>query len=536
MRASPLPERFEKARAAIEKDARAYGLDFFDTLFYVVDYETMNALVSYSGFPVRYPHWSFGMNHILHKHQRKYGLSKFFELVINTDYANAFLLKNNGDTLQKLVMSHVYAHVDFFKNNMWFSHTNRNMMFDMAKYADIITKYQEKYGEDSVERFLDRVMTLQNLIDPYLPFTAHKPEKFEDRLKNRDNLEERVQKEKVAKYLDKFINTPERMKKKEEDLKKRIARDKKFPRKLEKDVLQFLIDNAKFNNPELKGWQIDILEMLREEMYYFSPQIMTKIMNEGWAVYWHAKLMTEAGHAGDDGIVKFALDHSSVIPFNPRPHTINPYYLGYHLFKYIEEKWDKGRFGLEYKSCDNLRKLSNWDTKTNFGREKIFEVRKFYNDISFIAEFMDQEFCDRHNLFKYGTDPITGDVIVESKDAEDVKKTLIQNIYNMGYPLIYVADGNLDNEGKLLLYHDFSFDEKILDLRKTFLTMYNLRIIWGRDVLLDTQLPDPKNDNQFEPEFTPVRLMASKSGYFVMWLHRFDEKGDMIIERVGRKK
>ena len=130
--------------------ARGYGLDFYDTIFEAVDYGQMNEIAAYSGFPSRYPHWSFGMEYDQLTKGYAYGLQKIYELVINNDPACAYLLECNTLVDQKLVMAHVFAHVDFFKNNAWFKHTNRKMVDAMANHGTRMRKYVEKYGADEV--------------------------------------------------------------------------------------------------------------------------------------------------------------------------------------------------------------------------------------------------------------------------------------------------------------------------------------------------------------------------------------------------
>ncbi len=115
-----LTPELEKARAYICKVAESYGLDCFETVFELITYKQMNQIAAYGGFPVRYPHWRFGMEYEHLSKSYEYGLSKIYELVINTDPCYAYLLEGNMLVDQKLVMAHVFGHCDFFKNNEWF--------------------------------------------------------------------------------------------------------------------------------------------------------------------------------------------------------------------------------------------------------------------------------------------------------------------------------------------------------------------------------------------------------------------------------
>jgi stage V sporulation protein R len=167
MRQGGLPTPLEEARQRIEQLARDSGLDFFDVCFELCDYEEINMIAAYGGFPVRYPHWRWGMEYLRMQKGYDYGLQKIYELVINTDPAWAYLLDNNTFVDQQLVMAHVYAHVDFFKNNAWFAHTNRKMLDGMANHAARVRRMIDRVGATEVERWIDLALSLDNLVDPY---------------------------------------------------------------------------------------------------------------------------------------------------------------------------------------------------------------------------------------------------------------------------------------------------------------------------------------------------------------------------------
>src|SRR5947207_7410332 len=160
-----LPADLRALKAEIEGYARGYGLDFYETIFEVIDADDRNEVAAYGGFHTRYPHWSFGMAYEELKKSYDYGLSKIYEMVINNDPCYAYLMRCNHTVDQKLVMAHVYGHCDFFKNNAYFSHTSRKMMDEMANHGARIRRYAEKYGEETVEAFLDRCMSIDDLID-----------------------------------------------------------------------------------------------------------------------------------------------------------------------------------------------------------------------------------------------------------------------------------------------------------------------------------------------------------------------------------
>src|SRR5215204_1190320 len=154
----------------MEAHARSYGLDFFETIFELVDYEEMASIAAYGGFPNRYPHWRFGMEYEQLLKSYNYGLSKIYELVINNDPCYAYLLDSNALVDQKLVMAHVYGHCDFFKNNQWFARTNRKMMDELANHGARIRALMDRHGESEVEDFIDLCLSVEDLIDMHSPF------------------------------------------------------------------------------------------------------------------------------------------------------------------------------------------------------------------------------------------------------------------------------------------------------------------------------------------------------------------------------
>jgi stage V sporulation protein R len=291
-----LPPHLRALKEEIEGYARGYGLDFFETIFEVIDADDLNEVAAYGGFPTRYPHWSFGMAYEELRKGYDYGLSKIYEMVINNDPCYAYLMRSNHDVDQKLVMSHVYGHCDFFKNNAFFGHTNRKMMDEMANHGARIRRYVEKYGEDEVEAFVDRCMSIDDLIDVHS--TAIRRREPVSRYDFAPEAEEgdgvQATRFKSKDYMDDYIN-PRALLKAEEDERRKAKEQtaRSFPEHPEKDVLLFLIENA-----PLKGWQRDILSIVRDEAYYFAPQAQTKIINEGWAcVHANTFVLTNAGVA-----------------------------------------------------------------------------------------------------------------------------------------------------------------------------------------------------------------------------------------------
>ena len=440
----------EEYRQAIEEVARNEGLDFYETIFEMIDFDQMNQIAAYGGFPTRFPHWRFGMEYERLKKQHTYGLGRIYEMVINNDPSYAYLLSDNALVDQKTVMAHVYAHVDFFKNNVWFSKTNRKMMDKMANHATRMWRYVDREGFESVESFIDLCLSLENLIDPYLPFMRRQPDvsaKRRDKAAHvRQQAEEAVTRFQAKPYMERYINPPEQLSaEREREVSRLTAAKSLFPPTPDRDVLGFLLRYA-----PLDDWQADILGIIREEAYYYAPQGQTKILNEGWATYWHSRMMTQY-HLRDDELITYADHHSGTLATSPG--RLNPYKMGVELLRDIEDRWNKGRFGKEYDECQDIERRRNWDINLGEGREKVFEVRRVHNDVTFIDEFLTPEFVERYKLYHYRRDPATGRMVVVNRDFDQIKQTMLFMLTNHGQPYIYVADGNYANRGELYLAH-----------------------------------------------------------------------------------
>ncbi len=464
----------------IAEYAREYGLDFFNVVFEAMTFEQMNEVAAFGGFPTRYPHWRFGMEYDYMSKGYAYGLHKIYELVINNDPCYAYLLRSNSPVDQKLVIAHVYAHSDFFKNNYWFSQTSRKMMDEMANHGTRIRKYIERYGHETVEDFVDCCLSLENLIDLHAPFIRRKEEP-DRRQAEEENNEAGELKLKSKPYMESFINPPEALRRQREEKKTRDTHRKdSFPAEPEKDVLLFLQKYA-----PLEPWQRNVLSMLREEAYYFAPQAQTKIMNEGWAAYWHARIMTEKSLT-DAEVIDFADHHSGTL--STRPGQLNPYKLGIELFRDIEDRWNKGKFGEEYENCTDREIKQKWNKNLGLGREKIFEVRRIYNDVTFIDTFITPEFCEEQKMFVYAFDKSSGNYVIVDRDFGVVKEKLLFLLTNFGQPYITIIDANYKNRGELYLKHRHeSVDLKHGD---TVETLKKLGKIWKRPVHIETVLEE----------------------------------------------
>jgi stage V sporulation protein R len=315
--------------------ARKLGLDPYPVNYWVVDHDEMNQLIAYGGFQRRYPHWRWGMTYDRQRKQDQFGMGKAFEIVNNDDPSHAFLQESNTLADQKAVITHVEAHADFFRNNEWFSRFSGDGDLDAAamleRHAETIQRYIDDADIDreDVERFVDAVTCLEDTIDQHRPLSADpdtervEPEDLRDRLDGMDLSAEVKGEVFDDEWLDDLAES------------EAAAADLDRPRT---DVLGFLREHGMVYDDdageavEMESWQKDVLDLLRREAYYFAPQKMTKVMNEGWAAYQESLMMGEERFAGTDEFLTYA-DHQARVLGSP---GMNPYKLGKELWEYIE--------------------------------------------------------------------------------------------------------------------------------------------------------------------------------------------------------
>ena len=449
--------QLEYSIAEITEIAEGFGLDFYPMRYEVCPADIIYTFGAY-GMPTRFSHWSFGKSFHRMKLQYDLGLSKIYELVINSNPCYAFLLDGNSLIQNKLIAAHVLAHCDFFKNNVRFSKTNRDMVESMSASADRIRAYEMEYGAVEVEKFLDAVLAIHEHIDPSItkPYRLHQ-----------DPLHP-IKKAAAPKtgYEDLWeldqADTPQADAKTDQV---------KFPPYPEKDLLLFIQEHSKV----LKDWQRDIMTILREEMLYFWPQIETKIMNEGWASYWHVKIMRELDLTPEETI-EFSKLNSSVV--QPSRQSLNPYYLGYKIFKDIEKRWDE----------PTQEEQEKYGRTPGKGLEKIFEVREFDSDTSFIRNYLTKELVDDLDLYVF--EKQGPEWLITDKSWENIREQLIYSRINGGFPYLVIEDGDHLNNGELYIQHRFEGME--LDLKYLEKTLPYVYQLWSKTVHLQTMVENKK--------------------------------------------
>ncbi|WP_373924848.1 SpoVR family protein [Bacillus safensis] len=441
----------QRAIDEITEIAEGFGLDFYPMRYEICPAEIIYTFGAY-GMPTRFSHWSFGKQ--FHKMKLHYdlGLSKIYELVINSNPCYAFLLDNNTLVQNKLIVAHVLAHCDFFKNNCRFQNTKRDMVESMSAAAERIKEYEHIHGTKEVESFLDAVLAIQEHIDPSL---------VRSKLSwNMDDEESEDDKPKRQTPYDDLWGMDEP---KTREKKKTV---KQFPPKPEKDLLLFIEAHSR----ELEPWQRDVLTMLREEMLYFWPQLETKIMNEGWASYWHQRIMRELDLDSSESI-EFAKLNAGVV--QPSKTGINPYYLGLKIFEDIEERYNN--------PCEELKKAG---VKEGSGRSKMFEVREIESDISFIRNYLTKDLVMKEDLYLFQKQG--RDYKVIDKEWKAVRDQLVSMRVNGGFPYLTVIDGDYLKNNELYIKHWYEGIE--LDLKYLEKVLPYLYQLWGRSVHIESVL------------------------------------------------
>ena len=441
--------------------ARGFGLDPYPTNFEIVPATVMYEVGSYA-LPGRYSHWTFGKAYHRMKTMYDFGLSKIYEVVINTNPAYGFLLETNSPIQNKMVIAHVLGHVDFFKNNTYFSKTNRRMVESVSTHAQRMMEYEFKYGRKTVERFLDSVLAIEEHIDPYFFIKREIPiaeEKRREEYRRKDGPYDDLW------LLDQRHNDTSEAETRNGDADR--APRERLP---EKDLLYYMMKNS----PSLAPWQRDAIAMVHEEMEYFVPQMQTKIMNEGWASIWHARIM-RALDLSDNEHIEFANLHSGVV--SPQKGQLNPYYLGYKIYEDIERRWNEP-------SAEERKKFRRPGQE---GRDKIFEVRELENDVSFLRNYLTEELCEELDLFVFELIEDEEWTITE-KRWEKVRDQLVSNMTNFGFPYLQVEDGDYNGNRELYLKHRYEGTE--LDMRYARKALEHVYVLWGRPVHLETIVDD----------------------------------------------
>lgn len=448
----------EKWIELIWEKAQEMGLNPYPTHFEVVPDYIIYELGSY-GLPGRFSHWTFGRDYHKQKSSYDYGFSKIYEIVFNSNPTQAFLLDSNSMLSHKFVVAHVLGHSDFFRRNTYFQHTDRDMIQKCQLFAKRIYEYEKEYGIEEVESFLDWVLSIEYNFD-------HESVIFKPYIENKEK-----EKEKETEYDD-IWNAANGPKPIPEKIKKKI------PPIPDSDLLIFLRDHTR----DLEDWQRDIINIVREEMVYFLPQMKTKTLNEGFASVSHESIMTEMPLTPAEHL-EFRRIHSSVLSPGSKM-SLNPYYIGYKILKDIERRWNGESGDIEETNWlgDVITRPAGGD-----GRKKMFEVVEEECDTTFFRKYLTEELIQKLDLYTYVKEEMKdGSInwVVKDTNWKDVRDEIVNSMTNFGQPIVKVEDGNYNFAGELYLKH--YYDGKELDEDYTARTLKSIYKIWGRPVHIET--------------------------------------------------
>lgn len=443
--------------ARIREKVQEFGLTCYPQEFELCDHTQMLSLMAYSGMPSHYPHWSYGKSFERQKTLYDYGISGLpYEMVINSDPCLAYLMRQNSLCLQILTIAHVYGHNDFFANNFTFSHLRADLAVETFKnHANRVRNYisDPSIGQAKVEQILDaaHALSLQCRRNPAI------------RQRNPEEQREAALAA-AAPPSDPFHAVHKRPEYTEPELHR-------IPLEPQEDLLLFIRDYA----PKLSDWQRDLITIVHEEAQYFLPQIETKIMNEGWASYWHRTIMTSL-ELPTELHMEFLVRHNQVV--RPIPGDINPYYLGLKLWDDIVRRYDNP-------TPEEIAELGKPDRT---GREAIFQVREVDRDVSFLRRFLTKPLMremDMIEVEQQENELVISKVSTE-EDWKDIKNTLLASVGMGSIPVIKVIDADHGGDRSLLLRHEFDGRELLLEYAEK--TLQFVHQLWNRKVVIETVL------------------------------------------------
>jgi stage V sporulation protein R len=494
--------------------AREAGLRFDDdTLEYIVTNRDMIELSPKVMIPTLYDYWVNDVEVL--KEIGKYKLSPAnpYETVINSRPAISFYNDNNPDWLNIMIFYHVLAHIDFFQNNKLFEKTwNDDFVGQALADKRLIANLRSTQG-----RWVDYVIEFSRGINN---LNGYFHELF------MSNLTEEIQApSKLDFYFGDFLQ--EIAKVPESEIYKEVARyntllaqsediaeniffstvKSKFPEFQAKytqhlsqveahpkmiDVIEFIRDNSPFLKKDRNHWMKDVISIVRNTAVYFEPQIRTKIINEGWASYWHDTLFRQ-----DDRIkgheIAYARINAYVTSINRA--GLNPYAIGLRLVQYVEELAERGKLDYRFSKIQNREDRDNYHQQTKLGKPSLFELRRNFSDFTLIKTFVSQDFIDEHDLFvlgrRFDRQRQVHQYYVKSRKAEDYQKMLVDSLY---HPPHVTIDMEHTDDRRIRLKHHFEGKELLRDFIGN--TMLGIEFLWGAQVELETTEINHRNENQ----------------------------------------
>lgn len=512
-----IDQRTKKIMEECKERARSAGLQFEnETLEYIVSNRDLLELSPKMMIPTLYDYWVHDVEVL--KEYGKYKLypTNPYETVINSRPAISFYNRDNPDWLNTMIFYHVLAHIDFFQNNIHFKHTWNEDIVGLA-LADkrLIESLRKQYGR-WVDYIIEFARSLDNIVGYFdtlyrvdFPFEKDIPSPIEYYFNYFLQEEVRAPSHQIFAEIGKFNQMLEHQ---DEDVASKsffselITRYTEFDSKYKKfiaqrkqpsvDLLEFIRDNSPFLKQEKNEWMKTILTIIRNTSLYFAPQVRTKIINEGWASYWHDELFRNdpriKGHEVD--YAKINANVTSISRLG-----LNPYAIGLRLIQYLEELAERGMLNYEFQKIEDIETRENFNRNTGEGKNAIFNLRKYFSDFTLLNIFITQEFVDKHNLFVAGIKPDferqTIQYYVKSRKAEDYKKMILDTLY---HPPYITVDQDKTSDKLLRLVHHFEGKQLIKEFIPDVLV--GIEFLWGGEVQLETteiiashpQSPDEK--------------------------------------------
>jgi stage V sporulation protein R len=495
--------------------ARDAGLRFDnETLEYIVTNLDMIELSPKGMIPTLYDYWVNDVDVLKGKGQYKLYPNNPYETVINSRPAISFYNDNNPDWLNIMIFYHVLGHIDFFQNNVFFEQTwNDDFVGQALADKRLISNLRSEYGR-WVDYIIEFCRGIDNLVGYFtdlsiknLPNSMLPSPKIDYYFSKFLENEAKVGAQEVYKEVDRFNKLHEQnplvaesiffsdIKRKYPEFESKFERFSLISNERSIDILEYIRDNSPFLKKEENSWMKSVMNIVRDTSMYFSPQIRTKTINEGWASYWHDELFRMddriKGHESEYAVINSKVTSISRIGYNP-------YAIGLRLIQYIEQIGNQGKINWQFQKLRNSEKRDDYDMNTGLGKDKIFQLRENFTDLMLINTYVNQEFVDMHNLFVVGQrqnqQKGTVEYYVKSRKAEDYKKMLLDNMYHP--PSIAL---NLEKSDNNILYLKHLFEGK--QLYKPYITdtLMGIEYLWQGNLAvghIDLETTDiiPKKD------------------------------------------
>jgi stage V sporulation protein R len=518
----------QHAKAIMEEckvRAKDAGLQFeSDTLEYIVSNRDLLELSPKVMIPTLYDYWVNDVEVLKEIGKYKAFPHNPYETVINSRPAISFYNDNNPDWLNIMIFYHVLAHIDFFQHNRLFANTwNDDFVGQALADKRLIASLRSEHGRwvDYAIEFSRGINNLNGYFNELMrrnfPGDGNPPTAldfyFGDFLQEMVKASESEVYNEVARYnalAEKDENVAENLFFSEVKSKYPEFQNKynQYLSKTETeippmDLVEFIRDNSPFLRREKNKWVKSVMSVVRNTAVYFEPQIRTKIINEGWASYWHDELFRR-----DERIKGHEIAYAKINAMVTSVSRVglNPYAIGLRLIQYVEELADKGKLTFAFQKIENIEQRESYDRQTSRGKEAIFNLRSNFSDFTLIKTFVSQEFVDKNNLFvtgkRYDEDREVYQYYVKSRKAEDYQTMLIESLYHP--PLIFADTGKTTDE-RLYLVHKFEGKPLIHDFIEN--TMLGIEYLWGAPVHLETTELVAKNEYGEDPEWEPRKVI-----------------------------